>query len=58
VTVGPGPACSVAVGGASSLVHSVSCAGKGDLTGHPHARTEPGNVNKNLPLFLCLLIKN
>jgi hypothetical protein len=24
----------------------------------PHARTEPGNVNKNLPLFLCLLIKN
>jgi hypothetical protein len=29
-----------------------------DLTGHPYARTEPGNVNKNLTLFLCLLIKN
>jgi hypothetical protein len=30
-----------------------------DLTGHPHARAEPGNVNKKLrPLFLCLLIKN
>jgi hypothetical protein len=24
----------------------------------PQARTKPGNVNKNLPLFLCLLIKN